>query len=162
DQTPGGTNQALASVIENVLRRHRVRVFAQWEIADALRAKGMAEDFRAVPQEGYLSTQGVWDQFRKEFDRLGMGIRKSILVAHPEHMFRCQWLIGMDNIGVLIPNEAFGPCGGWSEFGCDVYGYDPKSVQPWTTSRGEFVGHEIAARLNALRDRKSSFDTRTR
>jgi len=148
---PGATNIALAAIINKILDdKPGFPVFAQWEIADALRVQGRIEDFRAVRKEGYLSTRGVLDQFCQEFKCLDMNVESVILVAHPDHIFRCKRLIEKRDLNVTVPRYCLKPPDPWQSFGCDDWGYDPMSTQYWTTNRSRFILHELSSVLRTL------------
>ena len=137
---PGKTNEALADVIGPYAEKG-LPVFAQWEVAEALRARQKAELCHCVarPDKEYLGTSGVVRQFLSE----GLGKYKAvILVAHRHHAFRCQRIAakvfaaeeGTADIRILIPSLP------------DVY--DPDSVQPWTRSLEDWVRYEVGNRFH--------------
>ncbi len=150
NSTPGGTNHALAAVIKTTTAVHPVPVFAQWEIADALAELGVSVAETAVSHQNYLSTEGVWQQFLATFLQSYPHIQKIILIAHPDHQYRCHSLIVQSNIEVLTPAIIGSPPNGWAAFGCDTYGYDLNSVQPWTRNRADFIQYELSIRIKHL------------
>ena len=106
---PGRTNEALADVIVPFAAKG-LRVFAQWEIAEALRARGIHVPNRCVarPDKKYLGTGGVVEQFLSH----GLGrCRAAILVAHRHHAFRCQQItakvLSAKKVRVLVGEPLF-------------------------------------------------------
>lgn len=152
DDTPGRTNTGLARYIAQLTARGcRAPILAQWEIADALAAVGVSVAFKAVRRNGYLSTKEVWDQVVEYLrSREICVVRKVLLVAHPYHMFRCLKIMEGTNrpVDVLIPNgdEILGAL---LAAGCDQYGLDPDSTQPWTANILALIKHELSSRLYA-------------
>jgi len=133
----GKTNEALANVIVPFAQKG-LAVFAQWEVAEALKAHGILVPDRrgARPERTYLGTSGVVEQFMHNgLDQL----RSVVLVAHRHHAFRClettRALFGSrgNTIDVLVPELP------------DVY--DPDSVQPWTRSMENYVAYEVESRF---------------
>lgn len=145
DGTPGRTNEALAAQITNLLPVYPLPVFAQWEIDDALQKRGTAVTYRAVPQNGYLSTRGVLAQFRQAWQNLYGGGQDTavILIAHPDHQTRCRELLQEVGFQLILPAVSID----WQQFGCDKFGYDPDSTQPWTRNRAAFLRYESSVRL---------------
>lgn len=136
---PGKSNEGLAEVIVPFANRG-MPVFAQWEVAEALKLQGILVPDRQIARPGkeYLGTSGVLKQF------LANGLadfRSVILVAHPHHMFRCRETAktifrkeGVE-IKVLIADTRSVP-------------YDPESMQLWTRSLKDWVEYEVRVRFN--------------
>jgi hypothetical protein len=133
----------------------------QWEIAQSLEeGYGIKADFVArVDADGnYLSTFGVMEQIAAVLPAYST----VALVAHPDHAVRCGKVVqhfdmtalGTDHLqlrrdgGGGGAGAGAGGAGGvpWERFGCDVHGYSAKSIQPWTTSRANYLMHEIKNR----------------
>ena len=145
--TPGRTNRALAALTRRICQFRRVPVFAQWEIADVLVGLGEAVAYTAVPTTTYLSTKGVWAQFQHAWAQQNRTFNTIILVAHPDHQYRCYTLLSQAGYTVLVSEvDKFLP-EGWVAYGCDPHGYDPNSIQPWTRNRRAFIRYEIGVRL---------------
>jgi len=136
---PGKSNEGLAEVIVPFAQKG-LPIFAQWEVAEALNARGIAVPDHQVarPDRRYLGTSGVVEQF------LVNGLANStsvLLVAHPHHVFRCREITNMvfqkngKAISILIADTCLVP-------------YDPKSVQPWTRSLKAWVEYEVGNRFN--------------
>ena len=132
-------------MIKTILAVYPLPVLAQREVANALAALGIGAVYTAVPQNGYLSTQGVWDQFIEHLPPA----KQLILIAHPDHRSRCRHIIQQSAHKVLVPGQQFSPPGGWQAYGCDAEGYDPTSAQPWTRNRTRFIKYEISVRKEA-------------
>lgn len=147
NNTPGATNTALAAIIKSILDERHFPVLAQWEIADALGLLGITEAFRAIKTTGYLNTEGVLMQFKTELDRRGMNVKTALIVAQPDHFFRCQQLVKKQGFEVILPEYCLRPQQPWSAFGCDEWGYDPTSTQAWTTTKPKFILKEFSALL---------------
>ena len=159
EMTTGRTNLALASFIRSIKSNYELPIFAQWEIADALLDLGIEVDFRATPKNTYLSTIGVRDQFCEELRRrnIPFGGTNVVLIAHPDHRFRCMKHIEASGLSTIIPNDDdFGLATFWEQYGCDQYGYDSESAQNWTRSREAFVRYELPVRLSLIGDAAST------
>lgn len=136
---PGKSNEALAEVIVPFAQKG-LSIFAQWEVAEALNARGIAVPDHQIarPDRRYLGTSGVVEQFLAN----GLANFASVmLVAHPHHAFRCREttkIVFQKNgkaISLLIADTRSVP-------------YDPKSVQPWTRSLKAWVEYEVGNRFN--------------
>ena len=140
--TPGRTNEALAAVILELLATYPLPLFVQWEIGDALRDSETAVAYRAVPQDGYLSTRGVLAQYTEAWqEKFSVAAETAVfLIAHPDHRPRCWDLLLEAGFQPSIPTISIP----WQQFGCDQFGYDPDSVQPWTRSRAAFLAYEAS------------------
>lgn len=144
NNTPGETNKALAYVTKHVLSRTRLPIYAQWEIAEELNNVHTPSTYVAYPTKGYLNTSGVLEQFMKE----NKNIRKVIIIAHPDHQFRCGELARTQGLIPLYPEiKNYLPNSDWEAFHCDHDGYWKDSTQDWTTSRDKYIKHEIYARV---------------
>lgn len=149
NNSPGATNKALAAIIKAICEKDsRFPVFAQWEIADALREIGITENFRAVIKNGYLNTEGVLEQFIDEFKRRNTSVKSVIVVAQPDHFYRCRRLVEKQGLTAILP--ALVPPKPWLSFGCDDWGYDPTSEQDWIRSRPRFLLKELLSLLRTV------------
>ncbi len=80
-----------------------------------------------------------------------------MLIAHPDHRFRCMKNIESCGLSTKIPNDDnFGLATFWRQHGCDRYGYDSESAQNWTRSREAFVRYELPVRLSLIGDAAST------
>ncbi len=146
-QTPGDSNRGLAAIIDDLYQQSDTKptVLAQWEIADVLKKQYQIKaHYRAtIDKDGhYLSTYGVLKQFKDYLKHHPLNGRY-IIVAQTDHAFRVSIL--MQQLGFNRPIH-FGPIQpslGWSAFDCDTYGYSPRSTQPWTRARHDFLKHEL-------------------
>jgi hypothetical protein len=135
---PGKANEALADTILT-LNSKNVPIFAQWEVAEALKARGCSvpDHHVAKPQEEYLGTTGVVEQF---FDNGLYRFRTLLLVAHRRHAYRCRETLKKTfqkksrTITILVPELP------------DVY--DTRSLQPWTQSLNALVRDEVGKRFH--------------
>jgi hypothetical protein len=151
--TPGATNEALAWSVSALVKefdaagRTRPKIMLQWEIAQSLEETyGIKADFVArVDAEGnYLSTFGVMKQIAAK-----LPVYSTVaLVAHPDHAVRCGKVVQRFNMTAsgTAHLQLKGGVVEWTQFGCDVHGYSVKSIQPWTTSRTNYLMHEIKNR----------------
>ncbi len=155
--TPGGTNRALAAIIKAITDIHPIPVFAQWEIADALAELGVEVEETAVPQQGYLSTRGVWQQISTKFIHPYPNIQNIILIAHPDHQYRCRHIIKESGFNTKTPTIINYPPNGWAHYGCDPHGYNPSSTQPWTQNRPAFIKYELAIRFKNILQQNRPF-----
>ena len=144
---PGGTNRALAAIIQNICQQYDVEIYAQWEIAELLQEDGCDVAYTAVSENTYLSTRDVWSQIQAEWARAKTKHNTIILVAHPDHQYRCHTLLSLAGYDVLVPDLSIFLPQGWEAFCCDSHGYDPNSTQPWTRSRQDFLPYELRVRL---------------
>ena len=131
----GMSNLQLAFAAEDVCDRYNIPVIAQWEIADShlLTDTYKAGVVREHRVEGkYLDTREVLEQAAAICAKEGW--KKAIIVAHPDHLWRCAEAAKKFGFEVAIADTS-----------CVVY--DEGSVQSWTRSRSKFVPREIAARL---------------
>eukprot|EP00009_Paramoeba_aestuarina_P001699 CAMPEP_0201520714 /NCGR_PEP_ID=MMETSP0161_2-20130828/12207_1 /ASSEMBLY_ACC=CAM_ASM_000251 /TAXON_ID=180227 /ORGANISM="Neoparamoeba aestuarina, Strain SoJaBio B1-5/56/2" /LENGTH=334 /DNA_ID=CAMNT_0047919183 /DNA_START=261 /DNA_END=1265 /DNA_ORIENTATION=- len=163
--SPGGTNYALAWSIVQLLAeyeaagRDRPQVMVQWEIAQVLWEEyGIVADVNAsIDAEGnYLSTYGVMEQLVAPLQEAK--IDTITLVAHPDHAVRCGKVVQNFNV-TAVGTQLLRADGGipWSTFGCDEYGYDKLSTQPWTTERVKYLMHELRARPDMVSQGQISF-----
>ncbi len=145
----GNTNSALAEIISIT---HDAlggcEIFAQEEIAAELNSQynSVSGDIAFIAEAKksgmeYFNTQAVLDQFHNQgADQLD---RPVILIAQPDHAFRCRFLV--QNLGyriVLLP-QCFQPNRPWKDHNCVEWGYDPESSQPWTRKRHRFLIKEL-------------------
>src|SRR3989344_6285568 len=142
------TNRALVYVTRSIHKKTSIPIFAQWEIAEELKLVGIKTSFSAYPKKGFLTTKGVVDQFLNHDKK--RKIKKVIVVAHPDHQFRCGELLKKLGYKVYFPRiSEYLPKDGWKHFNCDNFGYWKDSAQPWTTSRKLYIKHEIYTRINS-------------
>lgn len=137
-------NRAMASLIRELAHRdpYPIPLALQWDIAQYLPDTGkfiVVECHRESGIDGkplYLDTEEVTAQVANKC--LPLGLRKAIIVAHPDHCRRCVWNAqahGFEVIGVLDTSSVpYGPVTNWA-----------------SKSRFRFTIREILARLFYLR-----------
>jgi hypothetical protein len=148
NRQPGPVNEALAEVTARLHAATGARVFAQWEVAEAvgeriprdrLFAVFPPRDARAEPL--YLSTSGVVEEvIRRVREPAALGIVG--IVAFADHAWRCVatarhfgFTAAAMPAGYAMPAE-----------------YDPLSGQPWCRSRLAYLLHDVAIRISERRD----------
>jgi hypothetical protein len=121
-------------------------VFAQREIAEALKVLGIEVTHRTMQAGDYVDTKSALDQLSTH--GAAVAGKKSVVVAHPDHQLRCGELLKRYNAQPVFPKIGdYLPKRGWAAFGCDRYGYSGRSTQKWTTKRAIYIRHEIYARI---------------
>jgi hypothetical protein len=146
NREPGPVNLALADVAATLQHRTGARIFAQWEIADALAGRVPAalltainpgRDARAEPV--YLSTSGVLETIARTAgppENLGcVGI-----VAFDDHQYRCVATARRFGFDAHAPDAVAMP-----------RSYDPQSGQPWCRDRITYLLHDLMIRLTERR-----------
>lgn len=147
NRAPGPVNEALADVVTRLYAETRARVFAQWEVAqavgdrvpqDKLVAIFPARDTRGEPL--YLSTAGVVEEV---VGRVGSPalLGTAGIVAFADHAWRC--VVTARRFGLT---DAAMPAG--YAMPAD---YDPLSGQPWCRSRLAYLLHDVAIRITERR-----------
>lgn len=148
--SPGNSNLWIAETINRL--SHNKRVFAQLEVAEALRSLGEEPFFVADPRRSnkfYYSTQDVMEDMCEAgltrgcppAERAGNPLSPSCadsicFVSHPHHLFRArlQFLQFFKSkqpaVRVIYPDLS-------------SIEYDPNSIQAWTRSNEAFVDREV-------------------
>ena len=147
NRAPGPVNQALADLAVRLHQATGARVWAQWEVAeaigerlgaDALEAVYPGRDANAEPR--FLSTAGVVEAV---VSRGGgsVALGTVAVVAVRDHAWRCVDLCRRHGLQAGVPE-------GWAlpEF------YDPASGQPWTRDRLAYLLHDLHCRALDRRD----------
>lgn len=146
DGMPGGTNRALAAFVARSISAPAAggpRILAQWEIARELEGFGVAIAHSVEPTGGYITSQDVLNQFVAHSPPGLAGGGFVVVVAHPDHAWRCWALVVLAGyVNVVVPEIRTPSATNWEPYGCDAYGYDPTSVQPHTTSKLMFWPYE--------------------
>lgn len=135
--TPGPMNEHLAAVVAGLVEQKPMKVYAQWEVADALRDTHGLTDVVSIEPDGdnYLSTAGVAEKAVAAAGAEGLG--QVGVIGYYDHAKRCvatSEAAGMT--AAAVPTEADLPVD-----------YDPDSGQDWTRTRQKYLLHDIAARL---------------
>lgn len=145
---PGPVNAMLADAVLAIARARRVRVFAQWEIAQVLTERhGMKDVVPIHPTKGpdgktiYLSTDGVAKAVVAHAGS-AQALGKVAVVGHRDHVKRCV-LVSRDN-GMVAAAAREVPL---------PVEYDPQSAQPWTRRRDAYLLSDLIAQLSMTRNR---------
>ena len=151
NREPGPVNEALADIAVRLHREGGARVYAQWEVAqavgdrvahDKLVAIYPDRDERAEPR--YLRTAGVVDEIvQRTGDPAALGTVG--IVAFSDHAWRCVATARRYGLAAAMP----------AGFAMPVE-YDSLSGQPWCRSRLAYLFHDIAIRTAERRDAQLS------
>ena len=148
NRTPGPVNEALADIAVALYRQRAVRIYAQWEVAEAIGSRVPQEKVTAIypgrderAEPVYLSTSGVVSTVvAMQADRRSLGVVG--VVGFADHLWRCVTTVRQFGL------EAYAPSG------YTMPGeYDAQSGQPWCRSRLAFLMHDIMIRANERRTR---------
>jgi len=140
--SPGPTNEALAATVESVVAQHPVPVYAQWEVADLLTAKGVpgvvsiGRDVAADGTVTYLSTAGVAAKAVALAAEGGTELGHVGVIGFADHAVRCVLTSRAAGMTADVPEGVGLPST-----------YDPESGQGWTRDRLTYLGVDLPARL---------------
>lgn len=131
---PGGkSNEALAVITRSIASAYHLPAIAQWEIADSILGFPKEYKVRKHHVEGkYLDSYEVLLQAHLRCN--SMAWFKAIILAHPDHLWRCVKIAERLGFEVLT-------------IGTGCVPYDPKSTQWWTRGKFRFILREIPARF---------------
>ena len=146
NREPGPVNAALADVAVRLHEATGARVWAQWEVAEAIggRAPDMVEaiypgrDAQGEPR--YLSTGGVVEAIVARSGGVA-ALGTVAVVAVRDHAWRCARICRRHGLCAGVPE-------GWALPG----DYDPGSGQPWTRDRLAYLLHDLHCRALDRRD----------
>lgn len=145
---PGPINTLLADAVHAIAQARRVRVYAQWEIAQVLAGKhGMKDIVPIHPSKGpdgktiYLSTDGVAKAVVAHAGS-AQALGKVGVVGHRDHVKRC----------VLVSRENGMAAAAVREVALPV-DYDAQSAQQWTRRRDAYLLSDLIAQLSMTRSR---------
>ena len=145
NREPGPVNAALADVAVRLHETTGARVWAQWEVAEAIGRRLPADVVEAIypVQDGqaeprYLSTGGVVEAIVAR-SRAPLGT--VAVVAVRDHAWRCVRICRRYGLAAGIPE-------GWAM----PADYDPGSGQPWTRERLAYLLHDLHCRALDRRD----------
>ncbi|WP_428493357.1 hypothetical protein [Rhodopila sp.] len=145
NRSPGPVNQQLADLTLQLHEATNARVFAQWEVADAIGTRmpqaslvaiNPIRDDRGEPV--YLSTAGVLDAIALLADPPSLGTVG--VIAFADHLFRCvanarqAGFTAAAPAGLAMPDH-----------------YDALSGQPWCRDRLAYLLHDIMIRVTERR-----------
>jgi hypothetical protein len=145
NREPGPVNAVLADLAVRLHAATGARVWAQWEVAEAIGGRvpvGMVEaiypgrDGQAEPR--YLSTGGV---VKAIIARSGAPLGTVAVVAMRDHAWRCATICRRHGLTAGVPE-------GWALPG----DYDKNSGQPWTRERLAYLLHDLHCRALDRRD----------
>jgi hypothetical protein len=145
NREPGPVNQALADIIAALQPRTGARVYAQWEVADALHGRVPPEmvtainpgrDARGEPL--YLSTGGVLEEIARQAAPGTLGCVG--VVAFADHLYRCVATARRLGFDAYAPDGIAMPAA-----------YDPDSGQAWCRDRIAYLLHDIMIRITERR-----------
>jgi hypothetical protein len=146
NREPGPVNAALADVAVRLHEATGARVWAQWEVAEAiggrlgddmLQAIYPGHDAHAEPR--YLSTGGVVEAILARNNGTTRGT--VAVVAVRDHAWRCVRICWRHGLSAGVPE-------GWAMPG----DYDAESGQPWTRDRLAYLLHDLHCRALDRRD----------
>ncbi len=145
NREPGPVNEALAVVAVRLQAATGARIWAQWEVAEAI--GGRVPSDRLVPiyparaadaEPRYLGTGGVVDAI---LAREPAGLGTVAVVALRDHAWRCVRICRRRGLDAGMPE-------GWPM----PESYDPDSGQPWTRDRLTYLLHDLHCRALDRRD----------
>lgn len=148
NRAPGPVNEALADVAVRLHRETDARIYAQWEVAEAIGSRVPQDRVVAIypgrdeqAEPVYLSTSGVVSAIvAMQADPRVLGVVG--VVGFADHLWRCVTTLrqfGLDGYapsGYAMPGE-----------------YDAQSGQPWCRSRLAYLMHDITIRASERRSR---------
>lgn len=145
---PGPINEMLADAVAAIARMRKVRVYAQWEIAEVLAGKhSMTDVVPILPVIGgdgkktYLSTDGVAKAVVHHAGGAA-ALGTVAVVGHRDHVKRC----------ILVSRDNGMKAAAAREIPLPVQ-YDPESAQPWTRKRDSYLLSDVIAQLMMTRAR---------
>jgi hypothetical protein len=146
NREPGPVNAVLADLAVRLHAATGARVWAQWEVAEAIggRVPGMVEaiypvqDGQAEPR--YLSTGGVVEAIVARSGGVA-ALGTVAVVAVRDHAWRCARICRRHGLSAGVPE-------GWALPG----DYDKNSGQPWTRERMAYLLHDLHCRALDRRD----------
>ncbi|GAA4877421.1 hypothetical protein [Ferrimonas pelagia] len=148
----GPMNAQLADVVVALQQQHQCRVFAQWEIAEAIGNRIDHTQLTAIhpdidPHDAtvtYLSTTGVLNKVIKALSFEPPELGNVLMVAWRHHITRTvnaarqcgfhAWSAPLDT----LPSD-----------------YDPASGQAWTRNPRDYLLHDVVARIPLLKEELS-------
>ena len=145
NREPGPVNAALADLAVRLHAATGARVWAQWEVAEAIggRLPGMVEAIYPVRdgqgEPRYLSTGGVVEAIVARNGGAALGT--IAIVAVRDHAWRCARVCRRHGLTAGVPE-------GWALPG----DYDKSSGQPWTRERLAYLLHDLHCRALDRRD----------
>ena len=146
NRTPGPVNAALADFAVRLHEASGARVWAQWEVAEAIGGRLGADALVAIYPERdaaaeprFLSTGGVVEAVVSRSGGAALGTVG--VVALRDHAWRCVELCRRHGLQAGVPE-------GWAL----AERYDAASGQPWTRERLVYLLHDLHCRALDRRD----------
>jgi hypothetical protein len=145
NREPGPVNAALADVVAALHQKTKARIFAQWEVASALRDAvpqdrlttiNPARDGRGEPV--YLSTSGVLEEIARQVPPQSLGC--AAIMAFADHLHRCVATARRLGFNAYAPAGVMMPAT-----------YDPLSGQAWCRGRLAYLLHDMMIRVTERR-----------
>jgi len=144
--TPGPMNELLANTVVDLYNKLQCKVYAQWEVAEAIGTRIPNAVLHAVNPEinprdatvKYLSTFGVIQRVQKcvgDPESLG----KVLVVAWRHHAPRCVRIAHKLGFDAFLPPDPL------------PSNYDSESGQAWTRNAHAYIIHDGLSRLETYR-----------
>jgi hypothetical protein len=141
DLEPGPVNEALARAAASFVLAHPLPIIAQWEVAHVLDHLGIPDVVSVEPDHTddgsvvYLSTAGVIEKGLRLAADAGIAVGSAGVIGHADHAQRCLLTAAATGLRAAVPEGVDLPTD-----------YDPRSGQPWTRSRTDFIAVDLMAR----------------
>ncbi len=147
NREPGPVNAALADVAVRLHEATGARVWAQWEVAEAIGERLSSDMVEAIyprhdahAEPRYLSTGGVVEAILARNGGCA-ALGTVAVVAMRDHAWRCVRICRRQGLSAGVPE-------GWAMPG----DYDAGSGQPWTRDRLAYLLHDLHCRALDRRD----------
>jgi hypothetical protein len=126
---PGKSNIALGHIAKKLNKTRNIPLILQWEISDTIPTVKKVGIITSNPNE-YLDSYEVLRQSKVICDANGW--KTAVILAHPDHLWRCKKIAEKMGVEVLIVDTSNVP-------------YDSASTEVWTKNRFVFLPREILA-----------------
>ncbi|HKB03359.1 MAG TPA: hypothetical protein VKD90_14135 [Gemmataceae bacterium] len=126
---PGRNNIKLARIAKQTWEQHRLPLYLQFEIADAISPSSPVE-FRSPRLD--LGTAPVLATFLDHARLTGKSINRVVVVCHRHHYERCRLILDRDGITAIPPHRWYS-------------GYDRDEAQPRVMSPDECIVNDFAS-----------------
>jgi hypothetical protein len=129
NRIPGANNAVLAEQARQLHMTHKLDLYLQFEIADAIE-KGASVAFASKRID--QGTPAVLKEFMDHAANSGKSIRAAVVVAHRHHYDRCRLLLEKHRIRAMRPPDQYS-------------GYDPLEAQPRVMTPEECIVNDFAS-----------------
>jgi len=129
NRIPGANNEALAKQARQLHSTHKLDLFLQFEIADAI---GTGTPLVYVSNRVDQGTSAVLMEFVSHAAITGKAIPAVVVVAHQHHYDRCRLLVEKQGIRVIRPPDLYSD-------------YDPLEAQPRVMTPQENIVNDFAS-----------------